>query len=407
MMDLKLSHDQENAMAAVLNNPTQNFFITGSAGTGKSLLLKKLQEILGCPVTASTGIAAVSIGGVTVHSYLGVGLANGTIADCVKDARKYAPKRYIKRDLIIDEISMLSAEFIDKIDAVAKFMRRNHAAPFGGIRLIMFGDFMQLSPVAGKFAFTSAFWSTIRTQQLTTVHRQKNSEFIKMLQEIRMGTLSAETVNAIKACTRASNNDTKDTCLLLRSRNDEVDAINTRGLALLSGEEKIFTSVDSGSPTYLTHLHASSSISLKVGVRIMLLANLDVPRKLCNGSCGVVSEIKDNEIIVKFDSGIIVPIVRMLFKIEIDKVVVASRLQFPLRVAYAVTIHKSQGMSLDMADIDFSNIFTAGQAYVALSRLRSIEGITLRNFSLDRILINPEARDFYGSLESTGSALRS
>ena len=131
----------------------------------------------------------------------------------------------------------------------------------------------------------------------------------------------------------------------------------------------------------------------------MLLTNLDVTNGLCNGSCGiVVGWGSDKEIIVKFDSGITMPVTRHLFKIEIAGTVIAMRSQFPLRVAYAVTIHKSQGMSLDSADIDFSKIFTAGQAYVALSRVRSIEGITLRGFSLDKITINLEAREFYNSL---------
>lgn len=397
MTDIKLSQDQESAMAAILDNPTQNFFITGSAGTGKSLLLSKIQEILRCPVTASTGIAAVGIGGVTLHSYLGVGLANGSASECTRDAQKYARKRYSHiTDLIVDEVSMLSAEFIDKIDMVARYMRRNHNVEFGGIRLIMFGDFMQLSPITGKYAFESEFWRTVKVIQLTTIHRQKDAEFIKILQQIRIGTVTTRTVNAINA--RIKTSDAETSSLLLRSRNDEVDAINARELRSLPGEEKIFMGVDSGSLTHLTHLHAGLELSLKVGARVMLLTNLDVSQSLCNGSCGTVLEMKDTEIIVKFDSGSTVPIAKHLFKIEMDKAVIASRLQFPLRVAYAVTIHKSQGMSLDAADIDFSNVFAAGQAYVALSRVRSIEGITLRGFSLDKILINFEARDFYNNL---------
>jgi len=398
MTDIKLSPDQESAMAAVLDNPTQNFFITGSAGTGKSLLLSKLQEILRCPITASTGIAAVGVGGVTLHSYLGVGLANGTAPECLRDARKYARRRYIIRDLIVDEISMLSAEFLDKIDMVTRYVRGNHDMPFGGIRLIMFGDFMQLSPVAGNFAFTSGFWNTVKTIQLTTVHRQKDAKFIKMLQQVRMGNLTRSTLDAINSRMVSPDEKTKVSSLLLRSRNDEVDAINAHGLSLLQGEEKTFTSFDSGTLTHLTHLHAGSILSLKAGARVMLLTNLNVSEKLCNGSCGTTLEFSDNHIIIKFDSGNTVAITRHLFKIEINKTLVASRLQFPLRVAYAVTIHKSQGMSLDAADIDFSNIFTAGQAYVALSRVRSLEGITLHGFSLEKILINHEARDFYNNL---------
>ena len=113
-LEVRLSEDQESTMAAVFDNPSQNFFITGSAGTGKSLLLTKLQEILKCPITASTGIAAVGVSGVTLHSYLGIGLANGTVSECTRDAKKYARRRYIVNDLIVDEVSMLSAELLTR-----------------------------------------------------------------------------------------------------------------------------------------------------------------------------------------------------------------------------------------------------------------------------------------------------
>ena len=395
---LQLSHDQERAMAAVLENRMQNFFITGSAGTGKSLLLSKLQQILRCPVTASTGLAAVGVGGITLHSYLGVGLAAGSASDCTRDASRYARKRYIICDLIIDEVSMLSAEFIDKVDTVAKNMRRNYNIPFGGIRLIMFGDFMQMSPISGQFAFVSNFWNTVKTLQLTTVHRQKDAAFVAILQQIRMGRLTSKTLTAIKARVKDSNDESEIPALLLRSTNEEVDAINARGLGLLSGEERTFTSIDSGSVSHLEHLHAGPVLSLKIGARVMLLTNLSVSQKLCNGSCGTVMAMGDKQITVKFDSGVVVPVVRNAFKIEMDKVVVATRLQFPLRVAYAITIHKSQGMSLDAADIDLSRVFAAGQTYVALSRLRSIEGLTLRGFSLEKIIVDQQARDFYGRL---------
>ena len=144
---------------------------------------------------------------------------------------------------------------------------------------------MQLSPVAGKFAFTSSFWNTVQTLQLTTVHREKDVNFIKMLQEIRMGTITVGTLNAIKARVRSPDDKSEVSSLLLRSRNDEVDAINARGLSLLPGEEKTFTSIDSGSVTHLADLHAGPILSLKVGVRVMLLTNLDVSKRLCNGSC--------------------------------------------------------------------------------------------------------------------------
>jgi ATP-dependent DNA helicase PIF1 len=391
---MNLDSEQENVIKEILRNSSQNYFVTGAAGTGKSTLLRHLQHILKTPVTASTGIAAVNINGVTLHSYLGVGLCQGEITQIVSRISRQRREHYKVANLIIDEISMLSAESLDKFSEIAKHVTGKNQE-FGGIRIIMFGDFMQLPPVQGNFAFTSDFWKTVKTLQLTKIFRQADEKFATILNHLRLGALHDDFELLLKNTTPNKN------AIMLRSTNSEVDFINDTEIEKLPGEKITYLSNDLGDTNLLSHFNCPKELVIKIGAKVMLLKNLDVSRGLCNGTCGTITEVFPDYIAVDF-YGKPENIKRERFsagtKNKEQEVVVASRYQFPLRVAYAITIHKSQGMTLDAIDVDFSRAFTMAQVYVALSRAKTISGVLIRGFSTEKIMISRSARDFYASL---------
>lgn len=387
-----ISDEQQQVLETIINSE-DNIFVTGVAGTGKSTVLRELAAITKWVVTAATGVAAVNIGGLTLHSYLGIGIATESAYELGKKVLKYSHKKWQIKTIIIDEISMLDAELMDKLSEIARFVR-NSTLPFGGMRVIMFGDFLQLPPVSNnaKFAFESAFWreSKVRTINLKTVYRQVDNDFVSILSAIRVGTK----FDKLPVRTSASNVD----ILKLRSTNAEVDAINASALEKLPGNISTFNSTDKGDITKLKDMIVPDRLELKIGAKVMLLYNLNVAKGLCNGSIGkIVSfSLDNNSISVDFGTGII-GIVKQSFEIKISGMTIAERIQFPLRIAYAITIHKSQGLSLTEADIDVSNCFSPGQVYVALSRVRSPDGLWLTGFNASKIRADPRAIMFTNS----------
>lgn len=385
-----LSDEQMNAYMRVVAG-SENLFITGVAGTGKSTLLKAIAANTGWPLVATTGIAAVNIGGLTLHSYLGIGLGTEDVSGLLTRVRKYSAKRWNSTTpLIIDEISMLDGNLLDKLNLVAKVIRQSNL-PFGGMRIIAFGDFLQLAPVSGKFAFESAFWkeSAIQTINLETVYRQRDQKFIDILSKIRLGVRIDPSDLAIRNAT--------ENILKLRSVNQEVDHINSTELNALEGESHTFQSIDFGDIAKLKELLVPETLVLKIGAKVMLMTNLNVKAGLCNGAIGTVLNIGTMHIQVDFGSGH-VNIVRDNFDISAANVNVARRHQFPLRVAYAITIHKSQGLTLREADVDLSKCFAPGQVYVALSRVRDLNGLYLKSFDPTRIIADPKALAFHATI---------
>ncbi|CCK70649.1 DNA helicase PIF1 KNAG_0E03960 [Huiozyma naganishii CBS 8797] len=539
---LFLSKEQENIID--LAKEGHNIFYTGSAGTGKSVLLKEMIKALKTlygvdevAVTASTGLAACNIGGFTLHSWSGIGLGQGEPDKLYKKVRR--SRKHLKRweevkALVIDEVSMLDGELLDKLNFIAQKIRKNHE-PFGGIQVIFCGDFFQLPPVSKdpnnptKFAFESASWKRgiNMTIMLQKVFRQQgDTEFINMLNKMRLGTIDEETEQEFKKLNRPLPDDDIIPAELYSTRN-EVDRANFARLNKLPGRVHSFTAIDGGSldnaelkEKLLSNFLAPKDLRLKVGAQVMMIKNVDAT--LVNGSLGKIIDFIDGDtymflrtmeenddlstqqlehlsknpkaLLDKFkaqeeqDEGgndvnqqrrkIIkdaycqystqeqtsllddtifnflnskvgnneearvnierkkqliqnlhqnsknrkLPLVR--FKTsdmssrtvlvepedwsiddENEKTLV-SRVQLPLMLAWSLSIHKSQGQTLPKVKVDLRRVFEKGQAYVALSRAVSREGLQVLNFDKTRILAHPKVVEFYRTLVSADKAVK-
>lgn len=423
-----------------LLNSHNNVFITGEAGTGKSYILKQLKDYYGRSfvVTGTTGISALNIGGCTIHSWAGVGCMNepldsllaslfGNDLDICDESRIVFRIKKCKI-LAIDEISMLSAYELEYLDAYFKAVR-NCDLPFGGIQVVFLGDFLQLPPVATKedlehyprkslFCFDSTVWYDLdfRTVFLKKIHRQDDVKFQNMLSRFRIGQILYEDMLDIVSC-RCTDEDLLKNKLHLFSRKNQAEYYNEERLSELSTpvfEYKAFDDIpvpeDIEEKDIIKYKNktwynldrdsqAQRNIKLKVGCRVMLLKNLDFSSGLINGACGEVLELASSYAIVKFDNGIIKQISRCLFEYSIEDIVVAKRFQLPLKLAYAITIHKSQGMTFDEIVVDCEKAFAPGQVYVALSRVKSLKGLYIKGFNPKKLFSNFKAISFYSKLQ--------
>ncbi|EKE41958.1 hypothetical protein ENUP19_0284G0056 [Entamoeba nuttalli] len=403
-----LSSDQELVLKAALEG--KSFFFTGAAGCGKSYVLsaivEKLKHDKEVYVTASTGIAACNVNGMTIHSFSGIGKGEGSSSelwDKVKRDKKALKKWNKVEVLIIDEISMIDGDLFDKLEFIARKARNNNLA-FGGIQMIICGDFCQLPPISRngttKFAFESNCWNKVipYCYYLTTVHRQNDQKFITLLNGIRIGEINDEMINCLKGC---CDKECKQQCTHLLSYIKEVDDVNTKELQKLQGNEVVYHSIDTGNSIYLTSMKITDELHLKAGAFVMINKNIDVERGLVNGSVGVVIGFDETSLF----SGQPVPIVQLSnrtlpisecsWDIELGNQLVAKRSQIPLQLAWAISIHKSQGMTLERAVIRIDNVFETGQAYVALSRLKSLDGLYIEGSVIkERIKCNEKAKKF-------------
>lgn len=392
-----------------------NIFLTGQAGTGKSTTIKNYIEWandqgLNVALTASTGVAAVNIGGVTIHSFLGSKLA-GSIEEY--NHTKVNPgywkeiKDYINLIdvLVIDEVSMLTADYIDMIDYILK-KATGENLPFGDKKIIFTGDFLQLPPVSNRqrsFAFESKAWfeANVRNINLTKIHRQEEQEFTSMLSKVRFGETDKEVIEYFQDLNTILEND--DDSVKLFSRNINVDAYNQSRLDELDGASKYYEADITGEKTNMEQLKkrvlANEVLELKIGAKVMALKN-DLDLKYVNGSTGTVINLNEDSVKVKFDNGKTVNMKADFWEqLDIHGNSLACFEQIPLKLAYAITVHKSQGMTIDNLTIDCQGIFEEGQFYVAVSRASSSKGLKLMNFRPEHIKSNRIAVAFYKRFE--------
>ena len=368
-------------------------------------------------ITSTTGTSAILINGTTLHSYLGIGIGNGSVDNIVSNimTKSYLKQKWQKLDvLVIDEISMLSPSLFDKLEQTARVVRSN-SFPFGGIQLILTGDFFQLPVVnSDKFCFEAKSWSKCidHTIYLTTIMRQRDVQFQKCLNNIRIGNVNQECKDLLSSRIGFQlKNDFGIKPTQLFSTNASVDEINDKEMDLLAEKDPDFYEY-----TMTIHIYnklktkdfiidkikkncqTPETIQLCVGAQVMLLINLSLDDKLANGSRGIVTKFFNDLPVIKFLNGVERIIDHHIWEIEENGQSIIRIIQIPLKLAFATTIHKMQGSTLDYAVIDLSNTFEYGQSYVALSRISSIEGLSIINIDFDKIKASPKALDFYKNL---------
>lgn len=387
-------------------------FLTGAAGAGKSYVLREYISYLKkhgikYAVTASTGIASTHINGSTIHSWSGVGIKQRMTAydiDALEENQALYKRWNETNVLIIDEISMLHASFIDMLDAVAKSVRRNEL-PFGGMQLVFSGDFFQLPPVVKNtdayentsvYAFTSRAWRESKPVvcYLTEQFRQDDDSLTSILNAIRSGDVEDGHYEMLQEKTEVPH--TGD-YIKLYTHNENVDLINEEAFNKMPGEVRTYEMISKGKAKLVASLKnnclASETLRLKVGAKVICIKN-SPDRTYVNGSMGEVSGF-DNEgaPIISLLNGRKVSIKADSWKIEEDGKVKAELQQLPIKLAWAITVHKSQGMTLDRAEMDLSRAFAPGQGYVALSRLTSLDGLYLKGFNAQALSMSDLVRE--------------
>jgi DNA-binding CsgD family transcriptional regulator len=386
----------------------KNVFLTGPAGSGKTHVLSSYIKYLkshavDVAVTASTGIAATHLGGQTIHSWSGLGVRDFLTDYDIEDLmeRQYLYKRFEKtKVLVIDEISMLHHFRLDMIEWICRTMKRNEK-PFGGMQIIVCGDFFQLPPITrgevleSEFAFKADSWlaSKFTVCYLSEQHRQKDNNYLSILNEIRSGNVRESTVDLLKSRLNKDIEQGKEFTRLY-THNIDVDAVNKRHLDLLDGKSRTYQMLSKGSSALAESLKKSclspEVLELKIGARVMFTKNH--PEGIyVNGTLGVVDSFNSfDDPIVRVNSGLTIPVSSQSWKIEEEGKVKAEISQLPLRLAWAITVHKSQGMSLDSMELDLSKSFVKGMGYVALSRVRSLNGMKLLGFNDMSLLVDDE-----------------
>ena len=439
----ELSKEQQFAFHKYLQG--HNIFITGPGGSGKSALIKLIHKhaynhFRTIQVTALTGCASVLLNckAKTLHSWAGIGLGNGTTEQLVTKIKKnkFAKALWKQTDiLVVDEVSMLSLKLFDTLNAIGKTIR-GKPQPFGGIQIIFSGDFFQLPPVGDKdepdtqrFCFESNEWNSVFHRdcqiQLVKIFRQTDEIYSTILNQIREGKIKRKSNDLLLQYVDRpfDSNLVAEPTKLYPTRN-KVENINNTKMSSLQGEEreykiKYIKDIEMTKNDRLKRLEFSErdiqieldflasnlicekEMKLKVGSQVMCIINIqsDTGIEVCNGSQGIVTEFCEvtGSPRVKFNNGIDRIMVRNVW--ASDKIPGVGVSQIPLILAWALTIHKSQGATMDAAEIDVgSGIFECGQTYVALSRVKNLEGLYLTSFDAKRIRINKKVKEFYDSL---------
>jgi len=397
----QLTPEQRDAAKRAIQG--ENLFLTGAAGTGKSFLLRYLIHELEqrfpeqVAVTASTGVAASHLAGQTLHSFAGIGIGCSTLAAALKKVKQNpgAVSRWQQmKVLVVDEISMIDADLLELISGVASNLRGNRAA-FGGLQVLLCGDFLQLPPVQERgtksksFCFHAKAWREAKLEQGTillrdAVRQQGDTDFAEVLNEMRLGIVSEKAKAMLESCHVNSKPAPSDEILptKLYCLNRDVDRENAERLAKLPGAAKNLWSQDKiprrATPAQRAALDRKvpQRLSLKVGAQVIHLCN-DPAMGLVNGHRGCVEAFEKGKPVVRFDNGKKICIgVHQFVQGQGSKAL--KRFQVPLKLGWALTVHKAQGMTLTRAELQLDNVFEVGQSYVALSRLTGTQGLWIR-----------------------------
>ncbi len=400
-----------------------NVYLTGCAGSGKTYVINQYIEYLKAhsipvAITASTGIAATHIGGQTIHAWSGIGIREELSDKDLDDleSKQYLWKRFDgARVLIIDEISMLHSHRLDMIDQICRRFRRS-SLPFGGLQVIFSGDFFQLPPVTRfrtadtkDMAMHSRAWRDAKLAicYLTEQHRQEDDVFTEILNSIRGNFFDQMHFEHLQKRMHVElEGDMIPTKLY--THNVDVDSLNLLELSNLKGYGTTYYMVSKGNPSLVELLKKSclahEELTLKVGTQVMFIKN-SFESGYVNGTRGIIEKIlPDKTPVVKTLDGKTIHIQPDSWNIEEDGKVKASISQLPIRLAWAITVHKSQGMSLDLAEIDLSKSFGHGMGYVALSRVRKLSGIKLIGFNNNAVQMDPEILIFDEYLRGESNA---
>lgn len=390
---------QSKALAILKSG--RNVFLTGSAGAGKTYVLNQYIKYLkehkvGVAVTASTGIAATHMNGMTIHSWSGIGIREhlpyNYLAN-LKERKYFRDKMSKVKVLVIDEISMLHRNQLDLVNQVLKFFKENELG-FGGIQVVFSGDFFQLPPIGNewetareKFAFMSTAWLEAEPVvcYLSEQHRQESNDLNMILNEIREGEVSQKAIDILETRLEFHPDEGEQETKLF-THNADVDRINKMYLEQIGGSSKVFKAKTKGNEVLVDVLKKSvlalEDLELKTGAQVMFVKN-NYEMGYVNGTMGRISGFtsEGNPLVRTFDNELIEAKEESWAIEDETGRALASFIQVPLRLAWAITVHKSQGMTLDSAMIDLSKAFERGQGYVALSRLRDLNGLRLRGLN--------------------------
>ncbi len=385
----------------------KNAYITGPAGSGKTHLLNQYIDYLkehnvDVGITASTGIAATHMGGVTIHSWSGLGIRD-TLSEFDLESmeeKQYLWKRFDRvKVLIIDEVSMLHHFRLDLVDRIIRQFKRSDL-PFGGIQVVLCGDFFQLPPISRQgeqeahFIYKAQSWKDAGFSicYLEEQFRQKDDATLTVLNAIRDNRVDEDIIEHLKSRYQKKP-DVAVEPTRLYAHNIDVDAVNDRELAALAGQEWKFSMTSRGKDTTVASLKKSclapEVLRLKAGARVIFVKN-DFEAGFVNGTLGVVESLDSTGPVVRLPSGRKITVEPLSWTVEEDGKVKAEVAQFPLRLAWAITVHKSQGMSLDAVEVDLSKSFERGMGYVALSRVRSLSGLNLLGFNAMALQVSEE-----------------
>lgn len=383
-----------------------NVFLTGEPGAGKTYVLNQyIDWLMSCDVsvavTASTGIAATHIGGTTIHSWSGIGardVLDQYALDSIATNEKTVKRVKKANVLVIDEISMLDGRVLDMVETVCRTIKQKGEA-FGGMQVILVGDFFQLPPIAGRgemsrFAFESRAWDSGKflTCYLTEQHRQEDELLLGLLNSIRKNDIDESHYTLLSEQTDIGYTDIEPTKLF--THNSDVDSMNLSRLRELDTEKALFKMESKGNKQHLVNLVKNclspEVLELRREAMVMCTKN-NFEAGYVNGTLGRVIKFDhdDGYPVIETSDGREIKMAPQSWSVMDDNKMLAEITQVPLRLAWAITVHKSQGMSLDAAEIDLRNAFTYGQGYVAISRVRSLTGMKVIGLNSQALLVDP------------------
>lgn len=382
-----------------------NVFLTGEPGAGKTHVINKyiawLEAAgLNVAVTASTGIAATHIGGMTIHAWSGIGIKdslNPYDLENIASREKIVKRMKGVQVLVIDEISMLDGKVVDMVDKVLKTVRQSEEA-FGGVQVVFVGDFFQLPPVTRqgdmmRYAFESLAWQGLKplTCYITEQYRQDDEMLLSLLSSIRRNEIEEDHYTLLQEQTEIAHEHIEPTRLY--THNLDVDAVNSAKLAELPGPGKVFRMNGTGRKPLIEGLVKNclspEALTLKEDAMVMCTKN-NFEAGYVNGTLARVVGFDEGLPIIETTDGMRITVKPTTWEIVEDKKVLASIEQLPLRLAWAITVHKSQGMSLDAAEVDLSKAFVYGQGYVALSRVRTLDGLKVMGMHPNALQVDPK-----------------